>query len=447
MHYFFRSPPIRALALAVLLLISAGPACGFAAEPNGNLSSAAERLYASARPRLLQIRTLLAAAGRQTSIGSGFLVSGDGLAITNYHVVSQVALDPDTYRLQYVAPDGSRGHATLLAVDLPNDLAVVRLDRKGGDFFTFDDDAVAGRLAQGERLYAMGNPLDLGFTIVEGTYNGLVERAYNERIHFSGALNPGMSGGPAVRTDGRVAGINVARLLGGELVSFLVPARFAVALIERARGGAEPKPYAFRKDVWQQLRQWQTGLYAAFAQKGFRTALLGPYGAPESAAPWFTCWAATNENQLPKPRADISRVNCNSDTRLFIATDLSTGTIHIAHSHIRGIDLNRFQFATFVSQHSRSPGLGALARKWWTAQRCHVDFVVASGGAAHPPLRALWCARAYRDVADLYDVSITTVTQDRGTEALVSQLSLQAVSYPQAVTLARRFIEGVQWAK
>ena len=49
----------------------------------------------------------------------------------------------------------------------------------------------------------MGNPLDLGFTIVEGTYNGFVEKSYNPRMHFTGAINPGMSGGPAVTRPAR----------------------------------------------------------------------------------------------------------------------------------------------------------------------------------------------------------------------------------------------------
>jgi S1-C subfamily serine protease len=205
------------------------------ASAEANVSATAERIYANARPSLLQIRTLVEAAGRQSSIGSGFLVSADGLAITNYHVVSQFALEPKTYRLEFARPDGSKGALSLLAIDIANDLAVVRLDGKDLPHLEFDPRAVAGELPRGERAYAMGNPLDLGFTIVEGTWNGLVERSYNERVHFTGAINPGMSGGPAVTGAGKVAGINVAKRLDGELVSFLVPASKASALFERAK--------------------------------------------------------------------------------------------------------------------------------------------------------------------------------------------------------------------
>src|SRR5580704_5663094 len=105
--------------------------------------SAAESIYAAAPPRLLQIRTLVADAGRQTSTGSGFLVTSDGVAITNYHVVSQVALEPKTYRLEYTAADGSHGDVTVLGVDLPNDLAIIRLDKHDAPYFAFDEAAMA----------------------------------------------------------------------------------------------------------------------------------------------------------------------------------------------------------------------------------------------------------------------------------------------------------------
>jgi serine protease Do len=443
---------LRATWQAVLLVAAAsGGTAVFAqaaapGEPAATVSSAAERIFAGAPPRLLQIRTLVVSAGRQATIGSGFLVSADGLAITNYHVVSQVALEPKTYRLEYTAADGSRGDLKLLAIDLPNDLAVVRLDKRDAPFFSFDEPAMARGLPKGERLYSMGNPLDLGFTIVEGTYNGLVERSYNERIHFTGALNPGMSGGPAVTADGRVVGVNVAKQFGGELVSFLVPGRFAAALLRRVQDNEPPPAQDFRGEIGRQLSAWQADLYKAVGDKGFRTVTFGPYRAPETAAPWITCWAQTNAGAVPKPRASVNSTNCNSDTRLFIANDLNTGQIQLSHSYVRTVDLNQFQFATFLSQQSQ-PRLigGGTQRKWYTQQRCHEDFVVTSAARDRPPLRVVWCAHAYREFDGLYDVSVMAVTQDRGSEALVSRLSLQAVGYGDAVALGKRFLEAVQW--
>jgi serine protease Do len=432
--------------LALLLVAAFGGAAG--AAPGDQPSSAAERIFAAAPPRLLQIRTLVAGAGQQSSIGSGFLVAADGLAITNYHVVSQVALDPATYRLEYAAADGSRGDVKLLAVDLPNDLAVVRLDKHDAPFFVFDEAALTRDLPRGERLYSMGNPLDLGFTINEGTYNGRVERSYNERIHFTGALNPGMSGGPTVTVDGAVVGVNVAKRSGGELVSFLVPARFAAALLARVRDDEAAPPLDFRAQIGAQLAAWQAGLYKSFADGGFRAIAFGPYQAPEATAPWFNCWAGTNASTIPKPRASINSSNCRSDTGLFVASDLTTGIIQLNHSYVRTVDLNAFQFATFLTQEAQTRLVGGGPyRKWYTPQRCHEDFVATSPAPDRLPLRVVWCAQAYREFAGLYDVAVTAVTEDHGSEALVSRLSLQAVGYDDAVALGKRFLEAVHSTK
>jgi serine protease Do len=433
---------VRLLRLLTAIAALGGAAALAAPGP----ASVAEGIYASAPPRLLQIRTLVADAGRQISIGSGFLVSADGLAITNYHVVSQVALEPKTYRLEYVAADGSHGDVSLLGVDLPNDLAIVRLDKHDAPFFTFDKTAMEGGLPKGERLYSMGNPLDLGFTIIEGTYNGLVEHSYSDRVHFSGALNPGMSGGPTVNGEGLVVGINVATRRGGQLVSFLVPARFAAALLQSAREH-ETAP-DLRAEIARQLTAWGAALYKSLGEEGFRSTVLGPYRTPETIAPWFNCWANTNAGATPKPRANINSTNCSSDTGLYVASDLNTGAIQINHSYVKTVDLNQFQFATYLTQLSQ-PRLvgGGPFRKWYTPERCHEDFVSAAPAQDHPPLRVIWCAQAYREFEGLYDVALIAVTQDHSSEALVSRLSLQAVGYDDAIALGRRFLEAVQITK
>src|SRR5574343_360396 len=124
-------------------------------------SSAAQHLYGAARNDLLQVRTLLKSGRTQSSVGSGFLIGTSNLVITNYHVVSQFALDPDTYVGEWVDTSGQRGNVELLAVDVLHDLAVLRVNRNGTGFFKMPEQLA--RLTQGQYLYSMGNPLDLGF--------------------------------------------------------------------------------------------------------------------------------------------------------------------------------------------------------------------------------------------------------------------------------------------
>lgn len=444
----------RLLFLLVGLAIFAAPLPRATAQENPlqaapappMVSSTGERIYQSARDKLLQIRTVLAASGRQTTLGSAFLVDSNGTAITNYHVVSQYVLEPSLYRLQYLSADGQQGGLQLLAFDLADDLAVVRIDRQQAGHFTFDSRKLED-LAKGEQLYAMGNPLDIGFAIVEGTYNGLVERSYTPRIHFSGALNPGMSGGPAVTAGGDVVGINVATRFGGELVSFLVPARYATALLASAAQHPPPAPPELRAEVGRQIAARQAGLYNALAASGFESASFGPYLAPESKADWFTCWGQTNAEQVPKPRATVETTTCTSDTDLFVANDLSVGRLAIAHSYARSVSLNRFQFSTFLEQQDQLPWFGGWREKYFTPQRCDQDFTLATAPDKGPPVDAVWCARAYKDFDDLYDVAVMSVTEDRNSEALISRFGLQAVTFETAVALTKRFFEALQWQK
>jgi serine protease Do len=430
---------------------SAQPATPAAAESRpmpAVLTATAEAVYRAAQPRLLQIRTLVEGTGQQATIGSGFVVTAEGLAITNYHVVSQHALEPQTYRMEYAAPDGSSGPIRLLAIDVPNDLAVVQLDKGGWPFFEFNERALDGTLAKGERVYSMGNPLDLGFTIVEGTYNALVERSYNERIHFSGSINPGMSGGPAVTVDGRIIGVNVAKELGGEQVSFFVPAKFAAALLERARKGSLLDSANTRREIGRQLGEWQAGLHRALADKGMRSTPLGPYLAPESAAPWFTCWSSTNADEIPKPRALTSTTSCRMQAWMFVSGEVTTGNMIFNNVYVRSDELHPLQFASYLSGYVGNAWVSTgRESKRHTRERCHEEFLDAGDGTEKPVLRAVWCARAYREFEGLYDVTFVTVTQDRDREALVTRLSVTGVSYENALDLAGRVVGGVSWAK
>jgi S1-C subfamily serine protease len=75
---------------------------------------------------LVQVRTLLAQQDSQSSVGSGFVVSEDGLIVSNFHVVSQAALEPEAYRLRFVGADGRKGSLQILALDVRRDLSLLR---------------------------------------------------------------------------------------------------------------------------------------------------------------------------------------------------------------------------------------------------------------------------------------------------------------------------------
>ncbi|MDR1529652.1 MAG: serine protease [Burkholderiales bacterium] len=417
------------------------------AEPPRALSATAEQIFSRAQPRLLQIRTLLKTAQKQSSIGSGFLVNADGLAITNYHVVSQYALEPNTYQLEYVAADGSKGKLFLYAIDVINDLAVVRPDVPEGtrfQFFEFNPAAVKGILPKGERLFAMGNPLDLGFTIVEGIYNGLVEKSYQTRVHFTGALNPGMSGGPTVTSDNRIAGVNVAKMIRGDLVSFLVPADAAYALLGKVQNSDEMDAANVRKEISEQLAAWQNEFFAKLKEQGFRKAVFGPYTAAESNADWFNCWATTNSDERPKPRALINRSSCDTGMHLFLANDMSAGNTQLSHTYLKAQDLNAMQFSEVLTRHAQLY-LPWRAQNRYTPFRCYENFLASNVETPHRPvLRVTWCARAYRDIPEIYDVSVLAVTQDNNKEALVSNLSLHGVGFDNALMFTGEFLSTLE---
>jgi len=319
---------------------------------------------------------------------------------------------------------------------------VVKIERGDHPFFTFDARALESRLPKGERIYAMGNPLDLGFTIIEGTYNGLVDKSYDERIHFSGAINAGMSGGPVTSAEGRLVGVNVAKRLDGENVGFLVPARHAATLVERARKGPALVVDKAREEVGRQLDAWQAGFYDALAKEGFRASTYGPYRGLESAAPWMTCWASTNADRIPKPRTAVNTTRCSSGGGLFVSDRILTGRIDLAYSYYKAVDLNAFQFAHELSQ--RGGGFDSTGRRL-TEQECRDQFVATAEG--RPPLRATWCMRAYREFEGLYNVTLLAVTQDRSREALVAQLTLQGVSHANALAMGKRFLEAIEWQR
>jgi serine protease Do len=411
-----------------------------AAGPVAPVSLSARKVYEQARSQLVQIRTVLKGRASQTSVGSGFFVAKDGLIITNFHVVSEAALKPERHDLVYVTADGREAPLQILQLDVLHDLALLKaVDAAGHSFDALPFRSDTEPLAQGERIYSLGNPLDVGFAVVQGTYNGLVRRSFYPQIFFGGALSAGMSGGPALDEQGHVIGINVARRVDGEQVSFLVPASFAMALLASGKD-ARPISGPAYAIVDEQLQKHQATLTERFMQQGWKENTHPRYHVPVPPDVFMRCWGSSEPSRTGG--LDFERSDCVMDTRIFVG-DFNTGTISLRHESYDGSKLGALRFADRYAQSFRNESFTRLSSQYQTKPRCNEDFVDRDGLA----LRAVVCMRAYKKLPQLYDVSVLVATLDQNAGGVQGRFDAQGVTFANAQRLAHHYLDAYRWVK
>ena len=403
-----------------------------------SLSLSARKVYEQARSQLVQIRTVLKGRASQTSVGSGFFVSAQGHIVTNFHVVSEAALKPERHDLVYVTADGREAPLVILQLDVLHDLALLKAaDATPRPFDALPFRPEARALAQGERIYSLGNPLDVGFAVTEGTYNGLVKRSFYPQIFFGGALSAGMSGGPALDQEGQVVGINVARRVDGEQVSFLVPAAFAATLLARGRDAAPLKGAAY-PIVAAQLQAHQGALTERFIAQGWKPATHPRYLVPVPPDVFMRCWGSSEPSRTGG--LDMERSDCVMDTHIFVG-DFNTGAISVRHESYDGSKLGTLRFAARYAQSFRNESFTRLRTEHQTQPQCHEDFVDRNG----LPLRAVVCLRAYKKLPQLYDVSVLVATLDQNQAGVQGRFDAQGVSFANALLLSKHYLEAYAW--
>ena len=395
----------------------------------------AETIFKQLAPSLYQIRLIDKASGEKSSIGSGFQISSDGLIATNYHVISSFARHPEKYRIEYLDNKGNKALLTLKSIDVINDLALVKREVAGEmPFFEISQSIPV----KGEELYSLGNPHDLGMIVVPGTYNGLKKESFNDRIHFTGSVNSGMSGGPVVNKDTQVVGVNVAT--SGNQIGFLVPHDKLLALISQYQKG---DLLTIDEQMENQLLANQQELVETLLQSDWQLKMLGEGLIPTIDVPFIRCWGESNADK-DDALIMLAVANCSLDENTYIASNFFTGSLEMEYRFMQAKKLTDTKFYQLFQRQIARVMPGNKAGKDDVSEfECQHDIIMP----AHQKInnKAIFCTRAYKDFSDLYDVIYLGVSIDRHDQALLSHFTFAGISQKSAQAFTKKFMESVSW--
>lgn len=422
---------MRTPCLAFCTAVCLGTAPGMAvAQPPSVATSDVFQRYAD---RVVKIQVVETGSAAKSGIGSGFFVSADGQLVTNYHVIAELIQSPGRYRAEYLDAQGQAHTAEVLGVDVISDLAVLSTTTRPSRFF----EIAAGAVPQGTRLYSLGHPRDLGLSIVEGTYNGQLAHTRHPRIHFTGAINQGMSGGPTITEDGRVIGVNVAT--AGNQIGFLVPVAQVANLLGQVRNPSANPPVRTLAQVAAALRQDQDGWLGRLFVEPPKEITLGPWRVVTEPTPTFRCWADADRTRERTYESVVH--SCETDDDVYLASDHSTGTVRVEHQLLTTQQMNAVRFYSLFSSTFGADGAPGGDVEHVTSWRCE------SRNVKHEAMRmrAVLCLRRYRKLDGLYDGQLKVAVLGRRNAGLISTMTVAGASFENLQRLTTRYLEFITW--
>ncbi len=399
-----------------------------------------QALYATLKPSIVQIKILNQITGEKSSIGSGFIVEQNNLIATNYHVIAQIATQPDSYYGQYRTTDNRVGNVELIAFDVINDLALLRADANIAAPLP-----LAPLPQKGGAIFSLGNPHDLGFVIVNGVNNGIIPKQEPPRVFFSASINSGMSGGPAVNATGKVVGINVAVRRDSGDISFLIPANYLEALIGTAKVRYFAAPADPEKDYAATINQQllaDSAQYFAKLQKAKRDRItLGNLRFPHQIGANFICWSLDEDEDDEPLLVTHSGVVCRQNRSHYISAQETQGSVSFAVHYLKTTEpISRRRFYRYVTaSESRDTFTFSYTTSNDNPAKCLSDFVDIAGYE----FKIHICSQADKKRHGLAQTRLLATSVSDADEAWALKLNVQGSTTQEALDLAHSLLNDI----
>ncbi len=407
-------------------------------QANVSLAQDAKKLFGEYNNRIYQIRIIELASGKQASIGSGFQITEDGLVISNFHVVADYVHHPERYRIVYANHQGENGDVTLINIDVVNDLSLLKITQTSTDYIQL----ASSLPAHGDPIYSLGNPHDLGLTVVPGTFNGITTYSAYEHIHISAAINAGMSGGPTLNAAGEIIGVNVAS--SGNQVGFLIPLHRLRSFV-LSSADVPIDSAAHQALMGQQLVQHQQQNIGNLLAQDWNIRAFGEANIPNEIASFIRCWGFTEDD--PEIKYTHATSYCREEEKIYISSQFNTGVILYRFDWFETSQLNSIQFYNVLkSKISNATADNVANKENVTDYKCHDGFIKTSASQLSPvTTKAAYCARSYKKYPGLYDVLYLGITVDQDHKALLSYFTLSGVSQEMSTQFTKKFISSISW--
>ena len=404
-----------------------------------------EVIRAQAQEKVFQLLTEVTGGHEKESYGTAFVIRQDGWMISNFHVVSNAMIYPKNYGL-FLKVGTEKLPAKVKAIDLVNDLALIKVERNFSSAYTFADHLPA----PGEKIYSAGLPEDTVMQLIEGLYSDSIQFAGLNRSFVSAPLNHGMSGGPSLNAFGQLVGVNDAMVHKAQNISILIPVAVVSTLAQKI--GAERAPASLQTN--DEIKSQIHAAYHSWIEQWTQSLTTGPsmtvgkyaiYGKPQG----LKCW----EESEKLPISDSKKIHinlCRSPEVFPLYGNRHGGEIEFSYFKIESEkgakeETSGSTWNQFKEQNTTNLLKQGIASKKFREDEdsrrsvCSHRFVM---NKKQVKMLVEYCATQLKEIKGVFDLTVSaTPTMDSA--PVVAIMSLSGLTREEIIPASNTFIESI----